>query len=127
MLLAPGRVDDEDAAAAGGGHVDVVDAGAGAADDAQLRRGGEQIGGHLGRAAHQQRVGVGEIADQFGGGRPLRASIVPARFGAEQIERRGGQVVGDNDFQCVRVGVRPMLAQVFDDGSITPVYSDVPA
>ena len=39
MLLAPARVHDEDAARGGGRHVDVVDAGAGAGDDAQLRSG----------------------------------------------------------------------------------------
>ena len=46
-----GRVHDDDAARAGGGHVDVVDAGAGAGDRAQLRRGGDDGGRDLGGAA----------------------------------------------------------------------------
>ena len=53
----------------------------------------------FGRAADQQRVGVGQI----GGERVRRAARAriddPAGLGAEQLQRGGGQVVGDNDFQ----------------------------
>ena len=102
------RVDDEDAAAAGGRHVDVVDAGAGAADDAQARRRGEQILGDLGRAAHEQRVGVGEVLGQIAGAAAGSGVDLPA-FGAQQFERRSGQVVGDDDFHRRRLGVGPIL------------------
>ena len=45
------RVDDDDAAPGRRVDVDVVDAGAGAADDLQLAAGVEDVGGHLGLAA----------------------------------------------------------------------------
>jgi hypothetical protein len=47
------RVDDEDAAAAGGRHVDVVHTRSGASDDAELGSGGKEILGDLGGAADQ--------------------------------------------------------------------------
>ena len=93
-----GRVDDEDAAAAGGRHVDVVDAGAGAADDAELGGRGEQILRDLGRAADEQCVGVGEILGEIGGA-PAGSGVDLPAFGAEQFERRFRQIVGDDDFQ----------------------------
>ncbi len=93
------RVDDEDAARAGGGDVDVVDAGAGAGDDAEPRRRVHQRRVHFGRAADEQGVGVGEV----GGERVRLASGAriddPAAFGAEQIQRGGREIVGDDDFQ----------------------------
>ena len=58
-----GGVHDDDAAAGGGSGVDVVDAYAGAADDAELRRGLEQLGVGLHGGADDEGVGVGE----FGG------------------------------------------------------------
>ena len=53
-------VDDENAPRACRGDVDVVHAGAGAGDDAEFRRRQEQIGRHLGRAADEQGVRVGQ-------------------------------------------------------------------
>ncbi len=53
------RVDDQDAAGGGGVDVDVVQADAGAGDDLELGAGGEHLGVHGGRRAHQQRVGLG--------------------------------------------------------------------
>ena len=86
------RVHHDDAARAGGVDVDVVDAGAGARDGAQLRRGRNQIGGHFRGAAHDDRVGVGEIGGEFGG-RPAAARVNVPAFGAEQVEsgRRAGR------------------------------------
>ena len=69
-----GRVHHDDAAGAGGGDVDVVDAGAGARDRAQLRRGGDERGGDLRGAADDERVGVGEIGGELFG-RPARPGI----------------------------------------------------
>lgn len=46
--VAEGRVHDDDAAARSGGNVDIVDADAGAADDLEIGRGGDQLFGHLG-------------------------------------------------------------------------------
>ena len=92
-----GRVDDEDAPRAGRGDVDVVHAGAGAGDDAELRRRREQIGRHLGRAADEQGVRVGQRRRELRR-RPAALRIdLPARLGAKQIERRGRQIVRDDD------------------------------
>ena len=60
-----GRVDDENAAGAGGFDVDVVDAGAGARDDPQPRRRGDQRGIDFRRAPHQQRVRIRQIVGQL--------------------------------------------------------------
>ena len=60
------RVHHDDAARGGGVEVDVVDAGAGARDDAQRRRGGDHVARDLRRAAHDQRVGIGQRSQQFG-------------------------------------------------------------
>ena len=54
------RVDDEDAALGRRDEVDVVDAGAGAADDLQVGGLADQVRGDLGRRADDQRV---ELAD----------------------------------------------------------------
>ena len=91
------RVHDDDAARAGGVDVDVVDAGAGARDRAKPRRGGDQIGGHFRGAAHDDGVGVGEIGGQVGR-RAAAARIDGPAFGAQEVERRGREVVGDDDF-----------------------------
>ena len=60
MLLAPGAFITTMPRARRGVEVDVVDAGARAGDDPQARRGGDQVARHLRRAAHDERVGVGE-------------------------------------------------------------------
>ena len=98
MLFAPGRVDDENAARAGGADVDVVHAGAGAGDHLQVRRRSEQCGIDFGRAANEQRVGVRQIDSQLGG-RPAGAGIDrPGLFSAKQFESGKGKVIGYHDF-----------------------------
>jgi hypothetical protein len=97
------RVDDEDAPSACGGHVDVVDARARAADDPQARGGGEQVGGDLRGAPDEQRIGVRKGRLQVRQ-RPAAAGVDhPSRFAAQQIERRRRQVVGDDDPDRVRL------------------------
>ena len=59
------RVDDQDAACGSGIDVDVVQANAGAGDDLELGRGGEDLGVHRGCRAHQQRVGLGHRGEQL--------------------------------------------------------------
>ena len=99
MLLAPGALTTRMPRRAGGGDVDVVDAGAGAADDAQPRRGGEQLLGDLRRAADQQRRRrPRDRVARSAGLAPGSGVDVPA-FRAEQFERRRRQLVGDDDFQ----------------------------
>ena len=92
-----GGVHDDDAAGAGRGDVDVVDAGAGARDGAQARRGLDQGGRDLGRAADDDGVGVGEIGGELVGC-PARSGIDLPAFGAQEVEGGGGEIVGDDDF-----------------------------
>ena len=58
----------------------------------------EQIGGDLRRAANQQRVGVGERRREIGRAAAAPGIDLPAGLGAEQLERRFRQIVGDDDF-----------------------------
>ena len=46
------------------------------------------------------RVGVGEVGGELVGC-PAGAGVDVPAFGAQQIERGGGKVVGDNDFHGV--------------------------
>ena len=98
------RIDDEDPARAGGVDVDVVDAGAGARDDAQTRRGIEQPRVDSGGAAHEQRVRVRKICRQRVGCPPRTRIYGPVGFRAKQFERRRRKFVGDHDFHFGRAG-----------------------
>ncbi len=62
--VAAGRIHDQDAARAGRVEIDVVDAGAGAGNHPKFRSGGEQLLVNFRRAAHDERVGVGESRRQ---------------------------------------------------------------
>ncbi len=62
--IGAGRIHDHDAAARGGFGIDVVDANAGAADDAQLGRLLHQGVVHLHGGADDERVGIGESGRQ---------------------------------------------------------------
>jgi len=86
-------VHDVHAARGGCGHVDVVDADAGAPDDLQLRCVIEQRRRHLRLAAHEQRDRRAEAGLQLL--RPLRGQDVAAL--AEQRQPLGGQRVRDDD------------------------------
>ena len=61
MLFAPGRVHDDDAARAGGLDVHIVDAGAGAGDRLEFLAGRDDVGRDFRRAAHDERVGFGDV------------------------------------------------------------------
>ncbi len=103
-----GRVDDEDAAGAGGGHVDVVDAGAGTRHDSKTSRGGEQSRVDFRGAADEQGIGIGQIGGELVR-RPARARIDgPSGFGGEQRDGRWRQVVSDDDLQWSLRGVGPI-------------------
>jgi hypothetical protein len=60
--IAERRVHDDDTAARGGRNVDIVDADAGAADDLEIGRGGDQLFGDLGGGADGEAV---IMADDF--------------------------------------------------------------
>ncbi len=92
-----GRVHDDDAAVRGCGGVDVVDAYAGAADDAEVGRGLEQLGVGLHGGADDQGVGVGEFLLQAAGtelGDLVGGDDVPAGFLLQHGQRCG------RDFFC---------------------------
>ena len=78
-----GCVHDENPARAGGGHVNVVDAGAGPRDDPRRGRGGDQLRGRLRRASNHQAVGVGQIGGAIADAAATCVNY-PPRFGAEQ-------------------------------------------
>ncbi len=58
-------VEDDDAALGGGFYVDVVDADAGPADDLEVLRGGDDVLGDFGLAAHNKCVVFGNEGDEF--------------------------------------------------------------
>ena len=97
-----GGVHDENAARGGGRHVDVVDAGAGARDHAQLRRGLDQRGGDLRRAADDQRVGVREIARQLVGFAAGFRVDGPAG-GAKRVGGGGRKRISNDDVHVARL------------------------
>ena len=114
-----GRVDDQDAELGRGGHVDVVDADAGAPHHLELLAGAEQLGGGLGGAAHDQGVEVGEDLGQARA--LLRRELIDLRPGLlEQLEAGGVEGVRDQDsghgypYRCRRSG--DLLQDLIDHG-----------
>ena len=96
--LPKGGVHDDDAARRGGGHVDVVDADAGAADHLEVLGVGEQLLGDLGGRADGEAV---VVADDFG-----QLFLVLAEIGLvvdldavvlEDLDGGGGQLVGNEN------------------------------
>src|SRR4029079_9858925 len=77
---------------------DVVDAGPGAGDHPQFRRGSDQRAGDLGGTANHDGIGVGEIGGELFRG-AARAGVDGPPFRAEDVERGGGQVVSNYDVQ----------------------------
>ena len=91
------RVDDEDAARGAGVDVDVVEPDAGAPDDAQPRAGIHQLLGDRRAAARDQRVRLGDRAQQlfaFESGPVVELDV--AR-GAKDGQAGVGERVGDED------------------------------
>ncbi len=76
-----GRVHHHDAVVGGGGGVDVVDAHAGAADDAELGRVLEQRGVGLDGGADDEGVGVGELGLQ-GFGASILSAVMQVQPGS---------------------------------------------
>ncbi len=102
------RVDDQHAATAGGRDIYIVDPGAGATDNAKTAGSREQIFRDLRRAANQQSVGIRQIVCQIGGRPPGSGIDLPA-LGAEQLQRRLRQIVGNDDLQCDLAGLGPRV------------------
>jgi hypothetical protein len=90
-------VDDDDAALGRGGDVDVVDADAGAADDAEARALLDQVGGHLRRRADEDAVVLADASRQI--------EVVCVERGvdvevlAQQLDAAGADLLGDEDLR----------------------------
>ena len=94
-----GGVGDDDAAAGRGGDVDVVDAGAGAADHLEPLGALDQLGGHLGRRADQDRVVAGDRVAQL-----LVGHLEPevdVEVLAQQVDAGVGDLLLDQDLHGV--------------------------
>ena len=100
--VAVGRVHDDDAALGRRRHVDIVDADAGAPDDFQRVRGGEQLGRDLGRRAHRQPVITGDAAAQFGRIEPGRDIGFDAAR-PENFDRARAESVGDQHLRHLQL------------------------
>ena len=92
------RVGDDHAAAGGGGDVDVVDAGPGAADHLQVVGALDQLGGHLRRRADQDRVVAGDRLDQLLVGH-LEAEV-DVEVLAQQVDAGVGDLLLDQDLHA---------------------------
>ena len=101
-------VDNEDPAGAGRLDVHVVHARAGARDDSEARRGREEAGVHFGGASHEQGVRIGEIVRK-GFRRTTAARIDGPAVGLQQLQRRSGKRICDDDFH--QTGQRGVLAE----------------
>ena len=89
------RVDDQDAGGRGGFDVDVVETDARTGDDLQAGCRGDRLGIHLGRRADEDRVGVGDRAEQRGTVRAVDVAHVEAL--AEGVDRGGREFFGNQD------------------------------
>ena len=97
-----GRVGDDDAAAGRGGDVDVVDAGAGAADHLEALGPLDQLRRHLGRRADEQRVvGADRLAQLLLG--HLEAEVDLEAL-AQQLDAGVGDLLLDEDLHRVTSG-----------------------
>ena len=94
-------IHDDDAALGGGGDVDIVDADPGAADDLELRRGGEQLGRDLGGRTHRESLIAGDALLQLGRAEPGRDSGRDTACG-EDLDRTRAQLIGNQYFRHSR-------------------------
>ena len=90
-----GRVGDDDAAARRRRDIDVVDAGAGAADHLEVGREVDQLRRHLGRRADQDRVVVAELGAELLVGHVEPEVDVELR--AQQVDPGLGDLLLDQD------------------------------
>ena len=98
-----GRVHDDDAAARGGFGIDVVDAYAGAANDAQFGRVLHQRVVDLHGGADDESIGIGECGGQAVGELVVRENF-PAGFGCKNGQGCGRNFFRQNDLHLVSLG-----------------------
>ena len=91
--VGPGRVADDDAAARGGRHVDVVDAGARPTDHLQVGRRVDELGVDLRGAADDDRIEPGDLRQQLVAA-PPHPGFDREVFG-ERLDAALGQLLGD--------------------------------
>ncbi len=115
------RVADQDAARRGRLDVDVVDTGAGPADHAQPRAGGDQLGVDARGGAHHERVVAGDPLQQLGAVE-VRRDVDLGRL-AQPVDAGRGDGLGDEDLHAAwarekaptpapsSIGVRPRAAR----------------
>lgn len=107
--VSAGSVHDEHALARGGVQVDVVNADAGAADDAQAHGFIEKLGRHFRRAAHEQSVGVAnfifDLPFRFG-----EIHNVPGRIRLQDPHDAFVNAIGYQYFHC---GLKILRALAF--------------
>ena len=89
------RVDDHHAAGGRGRDVDVVEPDAGPGDHLQLRRGRERLGVDRGRAADDERVGLGQRRQQRGAVGAVDVPDLEVR--GQQVEPGGRELFGDQN------------------------------
>ncbi len=88
-------VDDHHAGLGGGGDVDVVQADARAGDDLQLLGDRQGLGVHLGGAADEDRVHIGDGGQQLGAVRTVAVADLEVR--AQRVNGGGRQLFGDQN------------------------------
>ncbi len=81
--------------AVGGGKIHVLDADSGAADDLEPAGCREDLGGHLGSAAHHQGLGIGDLAQQLGGRKARVIGQLDSLGLLENGESLGGESIGN--------------------------------
>ncbi len=92
-----GGVHDGDATPGGRGDVDRVDARPRARHDPHVGGSGQDVGGHTGFTADDQRVRAGERAIELFLGLPGHGHDLDVRCGGEQLEAALRNAIGDND------------------------------
>ncbi len=106
--IGPGGVHDDDAGVGGGIDVDVVDSDARTTNDAQLRRGGQQLGVDLHGGADDERVGIGEFGFKSAGtelGDLVGGDDIPIRLLLEDGEGCGRNFFSEHDLHSFSVTV----------------------
>ena len=92
--IAVGRIHDNDAALGCRRDIDIVDPDAGAADDLEIVRRVEQLGGDLCRRAHREPLIARQAALQFGRAEPGRNIGLDAARG-QDLNGARAQLIGD--------------------------------
>ena len=104
------RVDDHGTGRGRGGHVHVVQAHAGAGDDREAARGGEDLRVDLRGRADEQRVGLGDGLEE--GGAVGAVHVPHLHVGSEHLDGGGRELFGDQDDGTGHAGPPARAVQV---------------